>query len=132
VRYCEQCDPPHADVLVCTRLLIVRQRATRIAALTTAIAELTALLGRRVLALGTPLLHLRGVGPVIAARLRGELGCILRVHSAAALAALAGLAPVAVASGGRHGHRVNFGGNRQRNRCPGYRRHPARMLRNLG
>jgi len=24
---------------------------------------------------------------------------------------------VAVASGGRHGHRVNFGGNRQRNRA---------------
>ncbi len=74
MRYCEQCDPPHADALVCTRLLIVRQRATRIAALTTAIAELTALLGRRVLALGTPLVQLRGVGPVTAARLLGELG----------------------------------------------------------
>jgi len=117
VRYCEQFDPPHADALVCTRLLIVRQLATRIAALTTAIAELPALMGRRVLALGTPLVQLRGVGPVTAARLRGELGCLRRVHSAAALAARAGLAPVAVASGSRHGHRANFGGNRQRNRA---------------
>ncbi len=100
-----------------TRLLIVRQLATRIAALTTEIAELTVCLEQRVVALETPLLQLRGVGPVVAARLLGERGRILRVHSAAALAALAGIAPLAVASGGRHGHRVNFGGNRQRNRA---------------
>jgi len=114
VRFCQEYDPLHADALVRTRLLIVRQLATRIAALTTAIAALTALLGQRVAALGTPLLQLRGVGPVVAARLLGELGGTLRVHSAAALA---GIAPVAVASGNRHGHRVNFGGNRQRNRA---------------
>ncbi len=117
VRYCQEFAPPQADALVRTRLLIARQLATRIAALTTEIAELTALMERRVVALGTPLLQLRGVGPVVAARLLGELGCALRVHSAAALAALAGIAPVAVASGGRHGHRVNFGGNRQLNRA---------------
>jgi transposase len=117
VRFCQEYDPLHADALVRTRLLIVRQLATRIAALTTEIAALTALLGQRVAALGTPLLQLRGVGPVVAARLLGELGGTLRVHSAAALAALAGIAPVAVASGNRHGHRVNFGGNRQLNRA---------------
>jgi len=117
VRFCQEYDPPHADALVRTRLLIVRQLATRIAALTTEIVALTALLGQRVAALGTPLLQLRGVGPVVAARLLGELGGTLRVHSAAALAALAGLAPGAVASGNRHGHRVNCGGNRQRNRA---------------
>jgi len=107
VRYCQEFDPPHADALVRTRLLIVRQLATRIATL----------MGQRVAALGTPLLQLRGVGPVVAARLLGELGGTLRVHSAAALAALAGIAPVAVASGSRQGHRVNFGGNRQLNRA---------------
>ena len=117
VRYCQEFDPSHAHALVPTRLLIVRQLATRITALTTEIAELTALMGQRVVALGTPLLQLRGVGPVVAARLVGELGGTLRVHSAAALAALAGIAPVAVASGSRHGHRVNFGGNRQLNRA---------------
>jgi len=117
VRYCQELDPPHADGLMQTRLLIVRQLATRIAALTTEIADLTVRMEQRVVALGTPLLQLRGVGPVVAARLLGELGRTLRVHSAAALAALAGIAPLAVASGGRHGHRVNFGGNRQLNRA---------------
>jgi transposase len=53
----------------------------------------------------------------VAARLIGELGCTPRIHSAAALAALAGIAPVAVSSGGRHGHRLNPGGNRQLNRA---------------
>jgi transposase len=72
---------------------------------------------QRVEATETPLLQLRGVGTVVAARLLGELGCSPRIHSAAALAALAGIAPVAVSSGSRQGHRVNFGGNRQLNRA---------------
>ena len=53
---------------------------------------------------------------MIAARLIGELGIVPRVHSAAALAALAGVSPVAVSSGGRGGFRLNRGGNRQLNR----------------
>jgi len=58
-----------------------------------------------------------GVGTIIAARLIGELGCVPRVHSAAALAALAGIAPVAVSSGGKHGYRLNRGGNRRLNKA---------------
>jgi len=53
---------------------------------------------------------------IAAARLIGELGCTPRIRSAAALAALAGIAPVAVSSGGRNGHRLNRGGNRRLNR----------------
>ena len=117
VRYCEAFAPSPADDLTQTRLLIVRQLAARVAALTTEIKALTVRLEQRVAALGTPLRTLRGVGPVVAARLLGELGSAPRVHSAAALAALAGIAPIAVASGGRQGHRVNFGGNRQLNRA---------------
>ena len=117
VRYCQAFQPPHLDGLTQTRLLIVQQLATRILALTTEIADLTALMAQRLVALGTPLLQLRGVGPVVAARLIGELGCTPRIHSAAALAALAGIAPIAISSGGRHGHRVNCGGNRQLNRA---------------
>ncbi len=117
VRYCQEFAPSPAAPLGQTRLLIVRQLAARITALMAEIKELTACLERRVAALGTPLGTLRGVGPVVAGRLLGELGCTPRVHSAAALAALAGIAPIAVASGGRQGHRVNFGGNRQLNRA---------------
>jgi len=50
----------------------------------------------------TPLLALRGVGTVVAARLIGELGTTPRIPSAGALAALSGISPVAVSSGG-HG-----------------------------
>ena len=117
MRYCQGLDLPAGDRIGQTRLLVVRQLAARSLQLDTEIAEVTAALEQRVQATETPLLQVRGVGTVIAARLLGELGCIPRIHSAAALAALAGIAPLAVASGGRHGHRVNPGGNRKLNRA---------------
>ncbi len=95
----------------------MRQLAARLLQLAADIAAATAALEQRVRALETPLLEVRGVGAVVAARLLGELGCTPRVHSAAALAALAGIAPLTVASGGRHAHRVNPGGNRRLNRA---------------
>ena len=117
VRYCHDLALPEADGVVQTRLLVVRQLAARLLQLDTDLAAATAALEQRVRATETPLLQVRGVGAVVAARLLGELGCTPRVHSAAALAALAGIAPLTVASGGRHGHRVNPGGNRRLNRA---------------
>ncbi len=116
IRYCHDLHLPAAGAVVQARLLVVRQLAAQILRLDADIATLTAELTRRVQATGTPLTQLRGVGPVLAARLLGELGGTPRIASAAALAALAGVAPVAVASGGRQRHRVNQGGNRQLNR----------------
>ncbi len=116
VRYCQTLDPPHADGILQTRLLIVRQLADQLLRLWEEIEIIETTLRQRVAATRTPLLQLCGVGTIIAARLIGELGCVPRIHSAAALAALAGIAPVAVSSGGRHGHRLNRGGNRQLNR----------------
>ena len=117
VRYWQDLQLPEAGSIVQTRLLVVRRLAARVAQLDTEIREVTAALQRRVAATGTRLTGLAGVGAVVAARLLGELGCTPRVRSAAALAALAGIAPLAVASGGRHGHRVNPGGNRKLNRA---------------
>ncbi len=117
VRYCQELDLPEADSLIRTRLLVIRQVAARILQLDAEIAEVTTAMAERVRASETPLCELCGIGTVVAARLIGELGCSPRIHSAAALAALAGIAPVAVASGGRHGHRVNCGGNRKLNRA---------------
>jgi transposase len=117
VEDCRDLQPSPADRLLQTRLLLVRQLAARILALDAALAEVTRAMEERVRATATPLLELRGVGVVVAARLIGELGCQPRRASAAALAALAGSAPVAVSSGGRHGHRVNHGGNRKLNRA---------------
>jgi len=117
VRYCHTLDLPHADGVVQTRLLIVHQLAGQILGLREEIETIETALRQRVQETGTPLLQLCGVGTLVAARLIGELGCIPRIHSAAALAALAGIAPVEVSSGGRHGHRLNRGGNRQLNKA---------------
>ena len=65
---------------------------------------------------GHPLLDLPGVGPLITARLVGEIGDIRRFRSADALAALAGVAPIPASSGQTQRLRLNRGGNRQLNR----------------
>jgi len=115
-RYCHDLDLPQADGVLRTRLLIVRQLAAQTIRLREEIEIIETTLRQRVQATETPLFQLCGVGTLAAARLIGELGCTPRIHSAAALAALAGIAPVAVSSGGRHGHRLNRGGNRQLNK----------------
>jgi len=114
--YCRDLTLPEPTGVAQTRLLIIRQLTGQILRAEEEIATVTAALGERVRASQTPVLTLCGVGEVIAARLLGELGTAPRVHSAAALAALAGVAPVAVSSGGRGGYRLNRGGNRQLNR----------------
>ncbi|MDQ6834496.1 MAG: IS110 family transposase [Chloroflexota bacterium] len=116
VRFCRDLALPHADGILQTRLLIVRQLTDQLLRLWEEIETVETALRQRVTATETPLLQLCGVGTIVAARLIGELGCVPRIRSAAALAALAGIAPVAVSSGGRHGHRLNRGGNRQLNR----------------
>ncbi len=117
VIYCRDLTIADVDDLIRTRLLIVRQLAAQILRLDTDIAAVTAELERRVQESQTPLLALRGVGTIVAARVIGELGTTPRIPSAPALAALAGIAPVAVSSGGRGGYRLNRGGNRQLNRA---------------
>jgi Transposase IS116/IS110/IS902 family./Transposase. len=117
VRYCAGLELPHADRVLRSRLLIVHQLARQIAMMQEEIETVETTLRQQVEQSATPLLTICGVGVIVAARLIGELGCTPRVHSAAALAALAGIAPVAVSSGGRHGHRLNRGGNRQLNKA---------------
>ena len=117
IQYCHDLELPAAGAVVQARLLVVRQLAAQILRLDADIALLTGELTQRVQTTGTKLTELRGVGPVLAARLLGEVGCTPRIPSAAALAALAGIAPVTVASGGHQHQRVNQGGNRQLNRA---------------
>lgn len=111
----------HRDNLVAgrTRLvnqLIVHQLTEQLLRLWEEIETVESALAARVRETETPLLGLCGIGVVAAVRLIGELGCTPRIRSAAALAALAGVAPVAVSSGGRNGHRLNRGGNGRLNR----------------
>jgi transposase len=115
--YCRAYRAADSSGVVQARLLIVAQLTDQVARLAADIATLTARLDRLVQRTRTPLLTVRGVGVVVAARLLGELGSTPRVASAAALAALSGTAPVAVSSGNRQAHRLNRGGNRQLNRA---------------
>ena len=115
MHYCREFTLPGASPLVQTRLLVVHQLADQLLRLHEDIATVTAELSARVRATGTPLLDLRGVGEVTAARLIGEVGVTPRLGSAAALAAFSGTAPIALSSGGRGGHRLNRGGNRRLN-----------------
>jgi len=117
VHYCRDLEVPDADGVLETRLLIVRQLTDQLLRLWEEIESIETALRQRVATLETPLLQLCGIGMIVAARLIGELGCTPRIRSAAALAALAGIAPVAVSSGGRQGYRLNRGGNRQLNRA---------------
>ncbi len=72
VRSCRDLSLPTPDRVAQTRLLVVRQLAGRLLQLDEDIAAITAALAERVRALATPLLEVRGVGAVVAARLIGE------------------------------------------------------------
>ena len=66
---------------------------------------------------GHPLLELPGAGPLVTAKLLGEIGDIGRFRSADAFAALAGVAPIPASSGQTSRMQLNRGGNRQLNRA---------------
>jgi transposase len=64
--------------------------------------------------------HLRaipGVGPLVAAKILGEVRDVRHYASAAAFAAHAGVAPIPASSGNTQRHRLARGGNRQLNRA---------------
>src|SRR5262245_5764060 len=63
------------------------------------------------------LLAIRGVGPIVAAKILGETRGIGRFRSQAAFAAHTGTAPIPASSGRVQRHRLNRGGNRQLNRA---------------
>jgi transposase len=65
----------------------------------------------------THLLAIRGVGPIVAAKILGETRGIRRFRNASAFAAHTGTAPVPASSGRTRRHRLNRGGNRQLNRA---------------
>jgi transposase len=64
-----------------------------------------------------PLRSLWGAGPLVTAKLLGEVGDIRRFRSADAFAILAGVAPIPASSGQTSRMRLNRGGNRQINRA---------------
>lgn len=65
----------------------------------------------------THLLAIKGVGPIVAAKILGETRGVGRFPTAAAFAAHTGTAPLPASSGQTTRHRLNRGGNRQLNRA---------------
>lgn len=65
----------------------------------------------------TQLLAIKGVGPIVAAKILGETRGVERFPTAAAFAAHTGTAPLPASSGQTSRHRLNRGGNRQLNRA---------------
>lgn len=63
----------------------------------------------------TTLTEVCGIGPMIAARILGEVGDVRRFATAATFAAANGTAPIAASSGRTEHHRLNRGGNRRLN-----------------
>jgi transposase len=94
---------------------LARGRLARLGELAT---ELRAL-DRRIdgLVADHPLRQLWGAGPLVTAKLLGEIGDIRRFRSADAFAMLAGVAPIPASSGQTSRMRLNRGGNRQINRA---------------
>ncbi|MFP5331407.1 MAG: IS110 family transposase [Acidimicrobiia bacterium] len=99
---------PHTASLCAELVTLIRQATVRINQLK---SEIT----RRVKKIARFLLDLRGVGPLTAAKLIGEIGNITRFKSRDAFAMWAGSAPIPASSGNQNVYRLNRGGNRQVN-----------------
>lgn len=69
---------------------------------------------------GSTLAEVPGIGPVIAARILGEVGDPRRIRSKAAFAQMTGTAPLPASSGATTRHRLNRGGNRRLNHALHY------------
>ena len=94
---------------------LARDRLVRLNRLTVEVRDLERRIERTVA--GHPLRSLPGAGPLVAAKLIGEIGDIRRFRSADAFAMLAGVAPIPASSGQVSRMRLNRGGNRQLNRA---------------
>lgn len=96
---------------------IARRRLFRLIRLDHEIVEMTAEIKTAVAATRTTLTALHGVGPIVAARILGEVGDIRRYPTRHHFAAGNGTAPIPVISGRSDRHRLNRGGNRRINRA---------------
>ena len=105
------------DGLAGVRAAVARRRVGRIRAIDTEIEEISAELRDCLASTGTSLTGLHGVGPIVAARILGEVGDITRFPSRHHFAAGNGTAPIPIASGRTDRHRLNRGGNRRLNRA---------------
>jgi transposase len=97
------------------RAQVARRRIGRLRELDGEIRALAEQLATLVAASRTRLVDIVGIGPILAARILGEVGDVARFPDADHFAAANGTAPIPVASGRTDRHRLNRGGNRRLN-----------------
>jgi transposase len=97
------------------RVRIARDELRRLRELTLAINRLEREITELVAQIAPQLLTEPGFGPLIAAKLVGEIAGAQRFATAAKLARAAGVAPIPASSGNTQRHRLDHGGNRQIN-----------------
>jgi transposase len=97
------------------RIRIARDLLRRIRELSETIKTLQREIAQLVAGIAPQLLSEPGFGPLIAAKLVGEVAGASRFASDAKLARAAGVAPIPVSSGKTQRHRLDRGGNRQIN-----------------
>jgi transposase len=97
------------------RVRIARDELRRLRELTLAINQLEREITELVAQIAPQLLDEPGFGPLIAAKLVGEIAGVQRFATAAKLARAAGVAPIPASSGNTQRHRLDQGGNRQIN-----------------
>jgi transposase len=94
---------------------LVRRNIKEIRRLEAEMKALRVRIGEFLEASGTTLTNDAGIGPILAARLLGEVGDVTNFRSKAAFASLTGTAPLPASSGLTIRHRLNRHGNRKLN-----------------
>jgi transposase len=99
------------------RKRLARDLVTDLRRLDTAIERNAAEIDEAVSAHGTTLTEIRGVGPVLAAKILGHTSAVARFPTRHHYASYCGTAPIEASSGDRRRHRLSRAGNRQLNRA---------------
>ncbi len=103
------------DIAGKTRRSIAVEELAELVAVDAKIKKATAELKVMVLARGSPLMDLRGVGPVVAARVLADVGDVARFADRNRFASWTGTAPLDASSGEQNRHRLSRAGNRRIN-----------------
>ncbi|MQA12590.1 MAG: IS110 family transposase [Pseudonocardiaceae bacterium] len=99
------------------RKSLARDLVADLRRLDTAIERNTAEIDEAISAHGTTLTEVRGVGPVLAAKIIGHTSVVARFPTRHHYASYCGTAPIEASSGDRRRHRLSRAGNRQLNRA---------------
>ena len=98
-----------------TRRRIAAEELAELVAVEAKMKEATAELKAMVLARGSRLMDLHGIGPVVAARILADVGDVARFADRNRFASWTGTAPLDASSGEQNRHRLSRAGNRRMN-----------------